>query len=223
MVAYATGGEPPEMTTIRAPASAGYCRLRSFDPDRVLAPGLRGIENDDPSIISIGSPRHGQPDAEHAGSLFRDRQDGADTPGAPVRQSSAANLPASPCGEPQVACDGQTQHSTHWRRVTPEGVWPAWFKGRTLRLLSTLCDRPPISTIVLVPARASAVRAGNRIAIKAPRRQGLVSSVPPVSQLGSSVDPPPVSQPGSLLLSGNAAGLVAGLVPPDVSQVPLST
>ena len=56
MVAYATGGEPPEMTTIRAPASAGYCRLRSFDPDRVLAPGLRGIENDDPSIISIGSP-----------------------------------------------------------------------------------------------------------------------------------------------------------------------
>ena len=56
MVAYASGGEPPEMTTIRAPASAGYCRLRSFDPDRVLAPGLRGIENDDPSIISIGSP-----------------------------------------------------------------------------------------------------------------------------------------------------------------------
>ena len=56
MVAYGTGGEPPEMTTIRAPASAGYCRLRSFDPDRVLAPGLRGIENDDPSIVSIGSP-----------------------------------------------------------------------------------------------------------------------------------------------------------------------
>ena len=56
MVAYATGGEPAEMTTIRAPASAGYCRLRSFDPGRVLAPGLRGIENDDPSIISIGSP-----------------------------------------------------------------------------------------------------------------------------------------------------------------------
>ena len=30
MVSYAS--VPPEMTTIRAPASAGYCRLRVFDP-----------------------------------------------------------------------------------------------------------------------------------------------------------------------------------------------
>ncbi len=36
MVAYNSGGEPPEMTTIRSPASAGYCRLRTFGPkDRV--------------------------------------------------------------------------------------------------------------------------------------------------------------------------------------------
>ena len=28
IVAYTSGDEPPEMTTIRAPASAGYCRLR---------------------------------------------------------------------------------------------------------------------------------------------------------------------------------------------------
>lgn len=96
----------------------------------------------------------------------------------------------------------------------------AWFKGRTLRLSSTSCDRPPILTIELFPARASAVRAGNPNAIKEPQRQGLVSSVPPVSQLVSSAEPPPpVSQPGSLLLSGNAAGLL----PPEVSQVPLST
>jgi hypothetical protein len=31
MVSYPSGGEP-ETTTIRAPASAGYCRLRVFDP-----------------------------------------------------------------------------------------------------------------------------------------------------------------------------------------------
>ncbi|MEQ8346265.1 MAG: hypothetical protein RIB84_15230 [Sneathiellaceae bacterium] len=52
---YFSVDDPPEMTTIRAPASAGYSRLRSFDPDFVLAPGLRGIENDDPSIICVGS------------------------------------------------------------------------------------------------------------------------------------------------------------------------
>ncbi len=53
---YFNDAEPPEMTTIRAPASAGYCRLRKFDPIVVVAPGMRGIENDDPSIICIGSP-----------------------------------------------------------------------------------------------------------------------------------------------------------------------
>jgi len=57
MVAYLTGDEPPETTTIRAPASAGYCRLRTFDPDVVEASGdLRGLANDHPSIICIGSP-----------------------------------------------------------------------------------------------------------------------------------------------------------------------
>lgn len=55
MVAY-FNPEPPEMTTIRAPASAGYCRLRTFDPNFVPPSGLRGIANDDPSIICVGSP-----------------------------------------------------------------------------------------------------------------------------------------------------------------------
>jgi hypothetical protein len=53
---YFIDAEPPEMTTIRAPASAGYCRLRRFDPNVVVPSGMRGIENDDPSIICIGSP-----------------------------------------------------------------------------------------------------------------------------------------------------------------------
>ena len=56
IVAYDSGGEPPEMTTIRAPASAGYCRLRTLGSNPILDPGMRDIGNDDPSIICVGSP-----------------------------------------------------------------------------------------------------------------------------------------------------------------------
>jgi hypothetical protein len=56
IVAYMSGGEPAEMTTVRAPASAGYCRLRTLGPNRVLNPGMRDVDNADPSVICIGSP-----------------------------------------------------------------------------------------------------------------------------------------------------------------------
>jgi hypothetical protein len=56
IVAYNSGGEPPEMTTIRAPASAGYCRLRTLGANPIIDPGMRDIGNDDPSIICVGSP-----------------------------------------------------------------------------------------------------------------------------------------------------------------------
>lgn len=57
MVTYNTGDEPPETTTVRALASAGYCRLRVFDPDAAPDPAnLRELPNGHPSIICIGSP-----------------------------------------------------------------------------------------------------------------------------------------------------------------------
>jgi hypothetical protein len=57
MVTYLTGDEPPETTTIRSPASAGYCRLRTVDPDvRTDPANLREVPNEDPSVICIGSP-----------------------------------------------------------------------------------------------------------------------------------------------------------------------
>ncbi len=57
MATYNSGSEPPEMTTIRSPAAAGYCRLRSFDPKRQAAPSdMRSIPNEDASVICIGSP-----------------------------------------------------------------------------------------------------------------------------------------------------------------------
>lgn len=57
MVAYLTGNEPPETTTVRALASAGYCRLRIFDPALVEnSASLRELPNDHPSVICIGSP-----------------------------------------------------------------------------------------------------------------------------------------------------------------------
>ena len=55
MVAYGPGGSP-ETTTIRAPAAAGYCRLRTFDPSETGTADLRAIANDDPRVVSIGSP-----------------------------------------------------------------------------------------------------------------------------------------------------------------------
>jgi hypothetical protein len=56
MVAY-SGGSEPETTTIRAPASAGYCRLRVHNPAvAVDDANLRAIDNGDPSVICIGSP-----------------------------------------------------------------------------------------------------------------------------------------------------------------------
>jgi hypothetical protein len=57
MVAYNSGGEPPEMTTIRAPASAGYCRLRTVGPNvGAESADLHALDNGDPTVICIGSP-----------------------------------------------------------------------------------------------------------------------------------------------------------------------
>lgn len=56
-VAYFTKDDPPETIVTRSPASAGYCRLRRFDPDAVADPAnMRGLPNSDPSVICIGSP-----------------------------------------------------------------------------------------------------------------------------------------------------------------------
>lgn len=57
MVAYTTGSEPPETTSIQSPASAGYCRLRALVPGAATeGAGLRELPNKHPSILSIGSP-----------------------------------------------------------------------------------------------------------------------------------------------------------------------
>lgn len=57
MVACNIGTEPPETTTIRAPASAGYCRLRTVEPGVVVqAANLQDLSNSDPTVVCIGSP-----------------------------------------------------------------------------------------------------------------------------------------------------------------------
>ena len=56
-VAYFTKDDPPETIVTRSPASAGYCRLRRFDPDVVVNPAnMRELPNSDPSVLCIGSP-----------------------------------------------------------------------------------------------------------------------------------------------------------------------
>ena len=57
MVAYFTKDDPPETIVARSPASAGYCRLRSFNSGAGVDPAtLRELPNSDPRIICIGSP-----------------------------------------------------------------------------------------------------------------------------------------------------------------------
>ena len=55
IVAYVSGDEPPEMATIRTPASGGYCRLRTLGTNAIIDPGMREIGNDDPSVLCVGS------------------------------------------------------------------------------------------------------------------------------------------------------------------------
>jgi hypothetical protein len=56
VVAYTSGGEPAEMTTVRAPASAGYCRLiptrRLGDSRGIERSRWRGIE----VVAAVGVP-----------------------------------------------------------------------------------------------------------------------------------------------------------------------
>ena len=57
MSTYNSGAEPPEMTTVRSPAAAGYCRLRTYDPKATVDPSnMRSIPNEDPSVLCVGSP-----------------------------------------------------------------------------------------------------------------------------------------------------------------------
>jgi len=54
--AYNSGGEPPETTTIRSPASAGYCRLRKVAAGDTTDPvDMRTVDNGDPAVLCLGS------------------------------------------------------------------------------------------------------------------------------------------------------------------------
>jgi hypothetical protein len=54
-VTYNSGGEPAEMSTIRSPASAGYCRLRIYDPKSMANASDLRCSPSRPSVICIGS------------------------------------------------------------------------------------------------------------------------------------------------------------------------
>src|SRR5262245_60923689 len=57
MATYNSGSEPPEMTTVRSPAAAGYCRLRTCEATATVDPSdMRAIPNEDRRVICVGSP-----------------------------------------------------------------------------------------------------------------------------------------------------------------------
>jgi hypothetical protein len=56
IAAYFVGNEPPETTTTRSPAAAGYCRLRKVEAGDTTDPlDMHAVDNADPRVLSIGS------------------------------------------------------------------------------------------------------------------------------------------------------------------------
>ncbi len=88
-VAYFTKDDPPETIVPRSPASAGYCRLRRFDPDAAAdSANMRELPNSDPSVICIGSPST----ANLVPSLFEAFYE-ADTPAQLVLEHQSGSTP----------------------------------------------------------------------------------------------------------------------------------
>lgn len=56
IAAYYIGNEPPETTTTKSPAAAGYCRLRKVAAgDTTETLDMRAIDNADASVLCVGS------------------------------------------------------------------------------------------------------------------------------------------------------------------------
>jgi hypothetical protein len=111
IVAHNSGGEPPEMTTIRAPAAAGYCRLRKLGSDAIIDPGMLDISNDDPSVICVGSPSS----ANLSPSLFEAYFE-TDRPARMVLEHQAGSNPQ------QVHLRVFIQ-SSKWHAAARIGIW----------------------------------------------------------------------------------------------------
>ena len=111
VVAYMSGGEPAEMTTVRAPASAGYCRLRTVGSSRVLKSGYARRRQRRPQCHLHRKPEHREPHCERVRSVSGNRQDRRNGAGTSIGKQSGANLLAGLHPEFPMACDGQNRHS----------------------------------------------------------------------------------------------------------------
>ena len=111
MVAYFTKDDPSETIVTRSPASAGYCRLRSFDPDAAVDPAnsSRAAQQRSPNHLHR-QPEHGQPRAQPVRNLLRNRPAGADRAGASIGIEAGADIPAGLRRELEMACVRPDQH-----------------------------------------------------------------------------------------------------------------
>ena len=113
MVLYGTAGDPPETTTIRSPAAAGYCRLRIFGSNaRVDASSLRALDNGDPSVICIGSPAS----ANMVPSVFEAFFEAARRRSSCLSINRATSLTRSISG-----CTRRSRSGTPWRGSASAG------------------------------------------------------------------------------------------------------
>ena len=108
IVNYNSGGEPPEMATVRAPASAGYCRLRLVGSNS----GQPRQHQKRRSQCQMHRQRgHRQYDPEPVRNLFNDdRPADENASGASSGKQSPTGLPARLHPEFEVARDGQDRH-----------------------------------------------------------------------------------------------------------------
>ena len=107
VVAYMSGGEPAEMTTVRAPASAGYCRLKDPWSELRVESGYARRRQRRPQCHLHRKSEHCEPHCEPVRSVSGNRQDRGNGAGTSIGEQSGANLLAGLHPEFPMACDGQ--------------------------------------------------------------------------------------------------------------------
>jgi hypothetical protein len=111
LVAYNSGGEPAEMTTVRAPGIGRL--LPAADPwsELRVESGYARRRQRRPQCHLHRKPEHREPRCEPVRSVSGNRQDRSNGAGASIGQQSGADLLAGLHPEFPMACHGQNQHS----------------------------------------------------------------------------------------------------------------
>src|SRR5919204_2365113 len=166
MSTYNSGGEPPEMTTVRSPAAAGYCRLRTYDPKATVDPSnMQSIPNEDPSVLCVGSPCTPNMTPSLFEAYYTTEKRSSDHSGTPDGPRLGQDLPSRLHREIEMACLCQNRHPPDLKSETCALPFPpaqayAWAKLKTLG--SAEDDARRRRSLALLHCLAGRIRAKQR-------------------------------------------------------------